>query len=241
MSPIKDRVQGLFYLFTHPKQVKWLIIRESRFRNRKRTKRDWAEWQKYDAKLHISMMQENTSKIEASSLNSARIRILSELIKAIGNHLRILDIGCGDGALNKPIVKMGNEVFSVELPGVANLARICGVSSVVAADAEQLAFATEIFDLVLASEVLEHMWNPHNFIEEASRVLKPDGFLIVETPEGERGLNYDSHKYFFTVERLEKILGAEFVTVEVKRLEATGSAQTPTIIVLLRKSGLAKE
>lgn len=235
-NSIKKRVQGLFYLFTHPKQVKWLVVRESRFGKRKQSKRDWVEWQKYDAKVHISMMKKNADKIDASSLNSARIQIFSELINTIGNRLNVLDIGCGDGVISKPIVNMGNEVVSIELPGVAGLARACGVFSVVAGDAEQLSFAADVFDLILASEVLEHMWNPQKFIEEAKRVLKSDGFLIVETPEGEGGLNYDSHRYFFTVERLKEILGTMFVVCEVKRLEATGSAQTPTIIVLLRKS-----
>ena len=235
-NSVTERVQGLIYLLKHPKQVKWLIIRETRFRNRKQSKRDWVEWQKYDARLHISMMQENAEKINASVLNSARIQDFSELINTVGSNLSVLDVGCGDGVISKPIAKMGNEVVSMELPGVANLARVCGVTSVVAGDAEQLAFAPHVFDLVLASEVVEHMWNPQNFIDEAYRVLRPEGYLIVETPEGEEGLNYDSHKHFFTVERLKQMLNAKFVFCEVKRLEATGSAQTPTIILLLKKT-----
>lgn len=90
--------------------------------------------------------------------------------------------------------------------------------------------------MVIASEVVEHLWQPLSFLNEAHRVLKPSGYLIIETPEGEEGLNYDSHKHYFTVERLEHMLSTKFILSEVKRLEATGSAQTPTIILLLRKS-----
>jgi len=233
---ITERIQGFTYLLTHPKQVKWLIIRETRFGNRKQSKSDWVEWQKYDARLHISMMQENAEKIDASVLNSARIQVFSELINTVGSNLSVLDVGCGDGVISKPIAKMGNEVVGMELPGVANLARVCGVSSIVAGDAEQLAFASHGFDLVVASEVVEHMWNPQSFIGEVYRVLKPKGHLIVETPEGEEGLNYDSHKHFFTVERLKQMLSTKFALCDVKRLEATGSAQTPTIILLVRKT-----
>jgi ubiquinone/menaquinone biosynthesis C-methylase UbiE len=70
-----------------------------------------------------------------------------------------------------------------------------------AGDAETLAFADTTFDLVIASEVLEHLWAPETFIDEAYRTLKPRGFLIIETPEGIAGLNYDSHKNFYTVEK----------------------------------------
>ena len=235
-STFKKRIQGLAYLVTHPKQVKWLIIRETRFGDRNRSKRGWVEWQKYDARLHISMMRESTAELSSSVLNSARIQVFTDTISGLGRGLSILDVGCGDGVISEPITKMGNDVTSIELPGVANLALICKVPSVVAGDAEQLGFASESFDVVLASEVLEHMWNPQDFLNEASRVLKPEGYLIVETPEGEEGLNYDSHKYYFTVERLRQMVGEKFTVCEVKRLEATGRAQTATIIMLLRKS-----
>src|SRR3990170_396140 len=191
-NTLKKRVRGLTFLLSHPKQVRWLITREVRFGQRSRSRRGWVEWQKYDAQLHISMMHENAEMLSSSILNSARIEVFSSMVNCLGNGLNVLDVGCGDGAISKPISKMGNDVVSMELPGVANLARFYQVQSVVAGDAEQLAFNSESFNVVLASEVVEHMWNPQDFINEAYRVLKPNGYLIVETPEGEESLNYDS-------------------------------------------------
>ena len=240
LNTLKKGVKGLIYLLSHPKQVKWIIVREFRYGKRKQSKRGWVEWQKYDAQVHISMMQENTATLSSSVLNSERIQIFSSMVSSLGNGLDVLDVGCGDGVISEPIEKMGNNVTSIELPGIANLARRCGVSSVVTGDAELLAFASDSFDVVLASEVVEHMWNPKDFLDEAHRVLKCEGYLIVETPEGEEGLNYDSHKHFFTVESLKQMLGEKFAVYEIKRLEATGRAQTPTIILLLRKSVSAK-
>lgn len=236
LETLKKRIQGVTYLLSHPHQLKWIVIRETQFGQRNRSKQKWVEWQKYDAQLHISMMRENTVTLSSSVLNSARIQIFSNIVSGLGNGLNILDIGCGDGVISEPIVKMGNQVTAIELPGVANLARMCQVPSVLAGDAEKLAFASESFDVVLAVEVVEHMWNPQDFLNEAHRVLKPDGYLIVETPEGEAGLNYDSHRHFFTVERIKQMIGERFTVCETKRLEATGRAQTPTIIMLLRKS-----
>jgi len=230
------QVQGIKYLLTHPHQLKWVVTREIYFGQRKNSKKNWVEWQKYDAQMHIMMMQTHAETLSVNTLNASRIQIFIDMVKSIGKDLKILDVGCGDGVISGPIMKMGNYIASVELPAVATLAKTCNVSSVMAGDAETLAFASESFDLVIASEVLEHLWEPKSFLNEAYRVLKPSGYLIIETPEGEKGLNYDSHRNFFTVEKLKEMIDPTFTLNEVKRLEATGSAQTPTIIVLLHKS-----
>jgi ubiquinone/menaquinone biosynthesis C-methylase UbiE len=49
-------------------------------------------------------------------------------------------------------------------------------------DAEQLAFADNSFDLVICSEVLEHVLNPRQALAEIRRVVKPGGTVIVTTP-----------------------------------------------------------
>lgn len=233
---IGRQVSGIKYLLTHPHQLKWVITREIHFGQRKNSKRKWVEWQKYDANMHIMMMQEHSELLSVNTLNVDRIKIFNDMVNDVGKDLRILDVGCGDGVISEPLMKMGHYVAAVELPTVATSAQKCKVSSVMAGDAETLAFNKESFDLVIASEVLEHLWMPESFINEAYRTLKPQGYLIIETPEGIAGLNYDSHMNFFTVEKLEKMLAPKFALKKVERLAVTGSAQTPTIIVLLRKT-----
>jgi len=236
LETLKARIQGFTYLLSHPHQLRWMIIRETRFGQRHRSKRAWVEWQKYDANMHISGLRAHPESQQFSSLHIARINILSEMIGSIGKDLEVLDVGCGDGVLGDPMMKMGNHVTSVELPTVATLAMKCWAPAIVAGDAEQLAFAAESFDLIIAFEVVEHLWNPASFFDEAYRVLKDKGYLIVETPEGEGSLYYDSHKHFFTVELIEKMLGSRFVSCGFRRLKPMTGAQTPTIILLLRKS-----
>lgn len=236
LKALTRQVQGVKYLLTHPNQLKWVVTREIHFGQRKKSKRNWVEWQKFDANMHIMMMQAHSDKLSVNVLNLERVKIFTDMVAGMGGNLQVLDVACGDGVLSEPLLRMGHTVAAVELPTVATLAHKCKVSSVMAGDAETLAFADQTFDLIIASEMLEHLWSPQSFIDEAYRVLKPSGYLIVETPEGEAGLNYDSHMNFFTVERIVSMLNSRFNLKEVKRLEATGSAQTPTIIVLLQKT-----
>ena len=236
LEMLKKRVQGLPYLLSHPRQLKRLIARETLYRQRYRNKKQWVEWQKYGCSKHIQMIQAHPDTLSTSSLNLARIQIFSDIVSRLGKGLTVLDVGAGDGVIGGPIWKMGNNVVSIELPMIAAIAHRCGVPSVVASDAEHLTFASNSFDVIIASEVLEHLWNPHNFFDEAYRVLKADGYLIIETPEGKGSLLYDDHKNYFTVESVKQTLGSRFNLCEVERLKATWCAQTPTIILLLRKS-----
>jgi 2-polyprenyl-3-methyl-5-hydroxy-6-metoxy-1,4-benzoquinol methylase len=233
---IGRQISGIKYLLTHPHQLRWVITREIHFGQRKKNKRKWVEWQKYDANMHIMMMQEHAELLTINTLNVDRIKIFNDMVNGIGKDLQILDVGCGDGVISEPLMKTGHFVAAVDLPTVATSAHKCRVSSIMAGDAETLAFADGSFDLVIASEVLEHLWAPESFINEASRTLKPRGHLIIETPEGMAGLNYDSHMNYYTVEKLEKILTPKFAVKKVERLAATGSAQTPTIIVFFEKT-----
>jgi 2-polyprenyl-3-methyl-5-hydroxy-6-metoxy-1,4-benzoquinol methylase len=229
-------LSGIKYLMTHPHQLMWVVRREVYFGRRKNSKRNWVEWQKYDANMHIMMMAEHAEILSVNTLNLDRLKIFNDMVNGLGANLRILDVGCGDGVISEPLIKKGHFVAAVDLPTVATAGAKSKVSQVMAGDAETLAFADGTFDLVIASEVLEHLWSPENFINEAYRTLKTRGYLIIETPEGMAGLNYDSHMNFYTIEKLEALLAPRFVTKKVERLAATGSAQTPTIIVFFEKT-----
>ena len=239
LNMLKRHVQGFTYLLSHPLQLKRLIIREARYGQRNRNRRNWVQWQKYATEL--SAASHSSATAYARPLNVARIKTISGMVSRLGNGLRVLDVGCGDGVISEPISRMGNHVTSVDLPTIAILAHRRRVSSVVASDAEHLAFAANSFDVVLASEVVEHLWNPHSFFDEVYRVLRAKGHLIIETPEGRESLRYDDHKHYFTVERLKQMLGTRFNICEVKRLEPKLGAPTPTIILLLRKINELKE
>jgi 2-polyprenyl-3-methyl-5-hydroxy-6-metoxy-1,4-benzoquinol methylase len=238
LKPPRIHLPGIAYLALHPRQLKHVTNRELRFRHRHQDRRRWIEWQEYDAYNHIRLMETHPVELNNNLLHIERTRTISNMVSGLDGCLSVLDVGCGNGAICSPIRKMGHTVTCVELGNVAPLTRRCGVESVVGGDAENLAFASKSFDLVLASEVVEHLWNPQNFFAEAFRILKLGGYLILSTPEGEMGLNYDSHKHYFTMDSLKQMISPNFGVYHTRHLEPNGDP-TPTLIVLLQKSTTA--
>jgi 2-polyprenyl-6-hydroxyphenyl methylase / 3-demethylubiquinone-9 3-methyltransferase len=101
--------------------------------------------------------------------------------------LRFLDIGCGAGILCEPLVRLGASVVGAD-PSEKNIAvaRAHAAQAGLTIDyrdttAEQLAGAGEMFDVVLAMEVVEHVTDVGVFIAHAAAMVKPGGLLFVAT------------------------------------------------------------
>ena len=96
---------------------------------------------------------------------------------------KILDIGCGDGSF---IIRFKKycEVFGVDISRRAiKIAKEAGIDAYkVDVSCEKLPFEDEYFDIVYIGEVIEHLINPDFAINEAARVIKSNGFLVLSTP-----------------------------------------------------------
>lgn len=81
---------------------------------------------------------------------------------------------------------------------------------------DSLPFANNNFDGVFAHHVIEHMEKPTVFISEASRILKKNGFLIIETPDIRYNrifYNDPTHISPFSKSQLEDIMSNQFSIV----------------------------
>jgi SAM-dependent methyltransferase len=92
---------------------------------------------------------------------------------------RILDIGCGEGALRVALpVQLRSRVVGLDAS-----ATMLGAHPrpVVQADATDLPFVAGAFDAAVAVNVLDHLADPTVAIGEAHRVLAPEGTFIAAT------------------------------------------------------------
>lgn len=98
---------------------------------------------------------------------------------------RVLDIGCGDGALTSQVVRASAPVtVGVDLSATALSAARHRRLTVVQAgfDRVGLPFANASFDTVLMHQVIEHVVDTDGLVSEARRVLVPGGMLLLSTP-----------------------------------------------------------
>lgn len=97
---------------------------------------------------------------------------------------RCLDIGCGPAGNTQELSSLGWSTVGVETNEVAcRIAAHRGIA-VVRGDGRRLPFADGSFDLVLSTDVWEHVSEDHVVAREAFRVLRPGGRLLVAVPSG---------------------------------------------------------
>jgi SAM-dependent methyltransferase len=98
---------------------------------------------------------------------------------------RLLDVGCATGQFLDAMRRHGGwEVFGVEpVPAPAAFAREQFGINVFTGTLEEARFSENMFDVVTFWDVLEHVHDPKQTLQEAHRTLKPGGWLVVQLPE----------------------------------------------------------
>ncbi len=113
---------------------------------------------------------------------------------------KILDVGCGNARDIACIVEQGAEVTGIDISeGMVAEARVelekLGYNKVTleVGDATQLHYADSEFDKVLCSEVIEHIPDADKALSEIYRVLKPNGILVLSTPNPKSWYGFDRY------------------------------------------------
>lgn len=100
---------------------------------------------------------------------------------------RILDVGCGNGFTCGEFLKLGCRVVGIDLSGqgitLARKTHPQGRFELLPADDRILErLEEEPFDVVVSTEVIEHLYAPRTFARGCHRALKPGGRFICTTP-----------------------------------------------------------
>jgi len=168
----------------------------------------------------------------------ARLSYVVKRVNCLKKTGKVLDIGLGDGSMLELFIKKGYECFGIDIAkrsiekikdkftklGYRVELAVCNISDI--------KYENSKFDIVIASEVLEHLTNKDltNGINEVYRCLKKDGVFVATVPAEENlqeqtifcpdcGAKFHrwGHQQSFSISTLEDLFRG-FSRTEVKRV-----------------------
>jgi 2-polyprenyl-3-methyl-5-hydroxy-6-metoxy-1,4-benzoquinol methylase len=151
-----------------------------------------------------------------------RLQAIEDWLPLGQQALRILDFGCGTGEhVTFPLAQIGHHVIGVDMhpPSIDLAQKRYDLPNLEFKVATAAGFSRqeEQFDVVVCSEVLEHLHDPIQLLTHFHRILKESGRLIITTPNG-RG----SYEILCAIERQLRKTGIHQL---VQRMAET---QTPS-------------
>lgn len=132
-------------------------------------------------------MKNYTDYREAEDLKRMNF-IVSNIMENIDRNSKIIDIGCGNGNMSIQLGKFGYSVTGIDIdPDSIEFAKkMNDMDNVKFFVKNVMKFRDEkqIYDVVICSEVLEHLTDPARMIGTIRQILKDKGILIVTVPNG---------------------------------------------------------
>lgn len=138
------------------------------------------DYERYYTDLYAGDGSRNAEELDRT-LRIRRFETLLHLLKPRRGKI-LLDVGAGKGELLELAIAAGVEAHGIEISG-ARL-KECQEKNlkVTKGDAYSIPFPDESVDYVVESEVLEHLEHPAKAVDEAYRVLKPNGVFAITVP-----------------------------------------------------------
>ena len=123
----------------------------------------------------------------ASHMHAHFMPVFFEVSGPLGPQVRVLDVGCGNGFAAGQFLARGCQVVGIDLSqqgiDLARRAYPQGRFEVLSADERLLAnLGEDPFDLVISTEVVEHLYAPRPYARGCFEALRPGGRLICSTP-----------------------------------------------------------
>jgi 2-polyprenyl-3-methyl-5-hydroxy-6-metoxy-1,4-benzoquinol methylase len=146
----------------------------------------------------------------------------------------ILDIGCGAGAVGARLKQEGECIVhgcDISTDAIALSEQVLDKAFVFdLSENELVEYTNQSYDVVVATELIEHLFKPDVLLSQVASVIKDDGIFIVTTPNflvwsnrirmlfgqfkyTKTGLLDESHVHFFTYSTLHHLLKEHSFTV----------------------------
>jgi 2-polyprenyl-3-methyl-5-hydroxy-6-metoxy-1,4-benzoquinol methylase len=124
------------------------------------------------------------------------VRAILDAVRALPRypHLRVIDLSCGRGEIVAALHDDGCDVIGTHFRGddyEVHSGRALFLRPEMRVDAnvdlaQRLPYGDESFDVVILSEVVEHLPSSINVLHEAGRIVASDGHLVLSTPNVQR-------------------------------------------------------
>lgn len=158
---------------------------------------------------------------------------------------RLLDVGCGQGALLKRMNRLGWRCWGIDVSphAVAETQRNVPEATVFLSDLAHLS-TQQSFDVIVMSHVLEHLPKPVDGLRQCHRLLSPGGKLVLSIPnlgsfEARRfgrawmGLEVPRHLFHFREPVIRRLLGDNGFVVSSIRPAMCASSLSESLALVL--------
>lgn len=119
-------------------------------------------------------------------LANHRIKVMIDIVNKLEiNKKNILDIGCFDGTFLSLIKNRNNNFHGLDASDYAittSKKKSIYVKQFFFDDVTKMPYPGDYFDLIIAGEIIEHIYDTDFFLEEVKRLLKRQGFFLISTP-----------------------------------------------------------
>ena len=123
-------------------------------------------------------------------------------IKKNKKKIELLDVGSGLGVFLHEAKKIGWKCYSNE-PGIEASFFIKKKLNIKTFNCKFEEISTnKKFDIITFNKVLEHVERPHKLLNIAKKLLKPNGFIYIEVPDGEAAIKVSKNRQEFTIDHL---------------------------------------
>lgn len=170
----------------------------------------------------------------------------AKVIRMVGENKRILEIGAGPGSITKHLKHTGNchiTALEIDDEAIKKLKPFCDKVYQInlnAVDWDQQLAHEDKFEVIIAADVLEHLYSPLTTLNTMKKLLSKDGYMVISLPHigysaihaclfdedfeyNDFGLLDKTHIRFFGIKNIQKL----FADAEMKIIQAEFVVRKP--------------